>query len=102
MAYERLAITVAAEKAFFPPFPVHIIIVINFRARINNGDQMEALFMQPVGHTCWIRKSARIKHKVFVAIHPVDIEPDSVTRVLTLAQAASHLLHLLLRLIAPA
>src|SRR5260370_4316850 len=75
-ANERFATTVAAEVVIFQALLVYIIVVIDFRAGVKNRYQMEALFMQPVRHLCWMRKSVRIECEVSVAIHIIDIEPD--------------------------
>ena len=96
------AILIFAEVAVLQTFLVHIIAILDFDGRINDGDKADALGFHLGGKVRKMRETLRIHRKVFVALHVINVQHHGVQRHMVGAVIRRHLAHLVRVHIAPA
>ena len=99
--FKWCAIGVFAKVVVLHGLLVDEIVVVNFCAWVNDGNKMDALLVQLLVHMLWMRKCFRVPRKVAIAVHIVNVEPDSIRGMVTLSQFMSDLENLRLRSVPP-
>ena len=95
-------VLIFAEVAVLQPFLVHIIAILDFDGRINDGNKADTLGFHLSGKVRKMRETLRIHRKVFVALHVINVQHHGVQRHVIGAVICRHLAHLVRAHIAPA
>src|SRR5207248_7787617 len=96
IANEESPVLVTTEVIVLQALLIHRIVFVNFRARINDRDQLHTLRTQVVDETRWIGKCSGIPGKVTISVHVVDIEPDRIAGMIAFTRDGSDLSNLLI------
>ena len=96
------AVLIGAEVAVLQTFLVHRVAVLDFDARVNDGNKADALGFHLGGKVRKMRETLRIHRKVLVALHVINVQHHGIQRHMVGAVIRRHLAHLVRGHVAPA
>src|SRR6266849_7552041 len=88
---KEFSVIVTAEVVMLHTLFIDDVVFINLRAGIDNGYQAKPLHVKIVYHVGKGRKLLCVPGKVAIAIHIIDVEPNSIARMIAFAELSGNL-----------